>query len=245
MRKKELTEILERHKLWLNNEGGERANLIGANLKGANLRYANLTGANLSDANLIDANLIDANLRGAYLIGAYLSDTNLSGAYLSGADFSGADLSDANFSGANLRGAYLSDTNLSGASFSGANLRGADLSGAKGILDAAEWMKENFVSTLDGVIVYKAFGDTIYAAPERWEVAEGNYITEVCNPNRTDDCGCGVNFGTLEWIQENINSPTSVWKCLIEWIDLVSVVVPYNTDGKARCERLKLLERIE
>ena len=265
MRKKELTEILEQHKLWLNSESGERADLSGAylryanlsgaylgganlryaNLKGANLRYANLTGANLSDANLIDANLIDANLRGAYLRGAYLSDTNLSGAYLSGADFSGADLSDANFSGANLRGAYLSDTNLSGASFSGANLRGADLSGAKGILDAAEWIHESFESTTEGVVVYKAFGDIFYCAPERWEISEGTYITEVCNPCRTDDCGCGVNFGTLEWIHSNIDNPTPIWKCLIKWIDLVSVVVPYNTDGKARCERLELLERIE
>jgi len=195
MRKKGLTEILEQHKLWLNDEGGERADLRGANLRGAYL---------------IGADLIDADLR----------DTNLIGTYLRGADLRDADLI-------------------------GANLIDADLSGAKGILDAAEWMKENFVSTSEGVIVYKAFGDTIYAAPERWEVAEGTYITEVCNPNRTDDCGCGVNFGTLEWIQKNINSPTSVWKCLIEWIDLVSVVVPYNTDGKARCERLKLIERIE
>jgi len=162
----------------------------------------------------------------------------------------GADLSGASLKGANLRGADLSDADLSGADLSDADLRradlrGADLSGAKGILDAAEWIQESFESTTEGVVVYKAFGDTFYYAPERWEISEGTNITEVCNPNRTDECGCGVNFGTLEWIQKNINSPTSVWKCLIEWIDLVSVVVPYNTDGKARCERLKLIERIE
>jgi hypothetical protein len=106
-------------------------------------------------------------------------------------------------------------------------------------------MKENFVSTSEGVIVYKAFDDTFYYALERWEIAEGSFITEICNPNRTDDCGCGVNFGTLDWTQKNVESPLSVWKCLIEWIDLVSVVVPYNTDGKARCERLRLIERLE
>lgn len=31
----ELAEIIEQHQLWLNNEGGERANLRGANLWGA------------------------------------------------------------------------------------------------------------------------------------------------------------------------------------------------------------------
>ncbi len=210
MRKKELTEILEKHRLWLNNDSGERAKLIDADLIDADLSRANLSRAYLSRANLIGADLRGADLRGTYLIGAYLI------------------------------GAKLIDADLSGA-----YLIGADLRGAEGLLDAAEWMKENFVSTSEGVIVYKAFDDTFYYAPERWEISEGAYITEVCNPNRTDECGCGVNFGTLDWTQKNVESPLSVWKCLIEWIDLVSVVVPYNTDGKARCERLRLIERLE
>lgn len=37
MIKNELNEILENHKLWLNGEGGECANLRGANLNSANL----------------------------------------------------------------------------------------------------------------------------------------------------------------------------------------------------------------
>ena len=56
--RQELTEILELHKKWLNNEiGGVRANLSGANLSGANLSGANLSGANLRGANLRGANL--------------------------------------------------------------------------------------------------------------------------------------------------------------------------------------------
>ena len=78
----ELLEILAQHKLWLNNEGGTRANLSDANLRYANLRYANLSGANLSGA-------------------------DLSGADLSNADLSNADLSDANLSRANLSRANL------------------------------------------------------------------------------------------------------------------------------------------
>ena len=89
----DLTQILELHKKWLNNEdGGERADLWDADLSGANLSGADLSGANLRDAYLRDADLSGANLRSA----------SLSGANLLGANLSGADLWDANLSGANL-----------------------------------------------------------------------------------------------------------------------------------------------
>ena len=80
----ELSEILEKHRLWLDDEeGGERANLARANLTDANLARANLARANLADANLTDANLSGANLSGANLRGANLSDAYLRGANLS------------------------------------------------------------------------------------------------------------------------------------------------------------------
>jgi hypothetical protein len=63
-----LRDILENHKKWLTNDGGERANLSGADLSGANLRWADLSGANLSGADLSGAsgllsaiNFLDAN----------------------------------------------------------------------------------------------------------------------------------------------------------------------------------------
>ena len=79
MKQKELQKVLEKHSLWLRNEGGERANLSyadlsGANLSGANLSYANLSNADLSGANLSDADLSGANLSYANLSGANLSD---------------------------------------------------------------------------------------------------------------------------------------------------------------------------
>ena len=73
MTQKELQEILDKHKKWLNDEdGGERADLSDANLRGAYLIGANLRGADLSDANLRGAYLSDADLSDAYLIGANL-----------------------------------------------------------------------------------------------------------------------------------------------------------------------------
>ena len=41
----EIKQVLELHKKWLQDDGGERANLCGANLCGANLRGADLRGA--------------------------------------------------------------------------------------------------------------------------------------------------------------------------------------------------------
>ena len=49
--KEELNNILEKHKMWLDNKpGGERADLSGADLSGADLCDANLCGADLSGA---------------------------------------------------------------------------------------------------------------------------------------------------------------------------------------------------
>ena len=83
MEHKELLEILDLHKKYLNDiPGGECANLIGADLNGANLRYTNLRGANLSGVDL----------KGADLRGADLRSANLKGADLRGADLTYADL---------------------------------------------------------------------------------------------------------------------------------------------------------
>ena len=118
----DLKKILDEHLLWLNGEGGSRADLRGANLFGANLSDADLRGANLSDADLPGADLSCANLRNANLSGADLSCANLRGANLFGANLSDADLPGADLSCANLRGADLSGANLRNANLSGASM---------------------------------------------------------------------------------------------------------------------------
>lgn len=62
MKSEKLKIILAHHMLWLNGNGGERANLRGANLRGADLRGADLLGADLRGADLREANLLGANL---------------------------------------------------------------------------------------------------------------------------------------------------------------------------------------
>ena len=101
---KELEQIIENHRHWLNEDVDDwevmRADLRSADLSNANLRFADLSGANLRDANLIDADLRWANLRDADLRGANLRWANLRGANLSGVNLSGANLCDIILSGA-------------------------------------------------------------------------------------------------------------------------------------------------
>jgi uncharacterized protein YjbI with pentapeptide repeats len=218
-----------------------KADLSKADLSKADLREADLRGAYLRGADLRGAYLRGADLRGAYLRGADLRKADLRGADLRGADLRGADLSGADLRGAYLRGAYLRGANLSRADLSGADLSGADLSGVKGLLDSAEWLRANFESDAKGVIVYKRIGKTDYNPPLTWTIEAGAVLTEVCHPDRASDCACGVNFGTLAWCRDHYLRAT-LWRCRIEWGDLAGVVVPYMTDGKARCARLHLLE---
>jgi hypothetical protein len=94
------------------------------------------------------------------------------------------------------------------------------------------------------VIVYKRIGETEYPISSTWTIEPGAVLSEVPNPDRCAECGCGVNFGTREWCARNYTE-ADLWRCRIAWIDLAGVVVPYNTDGKARCAKLTLVEVVK
>ena len=178
-----------------------------------------------------------ADLRGADLRGAKLGCADLRGAKLSDADLSGADLRDADLRGADLRG-----TKLGCADLKGADLRGADLSGAENLLSSVDYLRNNFECTAEGIIAYKVF-NAVFSPPTKWKIQPKSVITENVNANRTNDCGCGINVATLEWVLREY-SEEEIWKVLIRWEWLCGVVVPYNTDGKIRCERVELVEMI-
>ena len=219
-----ISEKIELHRKWLRGESdGVKADL----------RRADLRRADLSDADLSDADLSGADLRRA----------DLSGADLSGADLRRADLSDANLSDADLSGADLRRADLSDADLSGADLRRADLSGAKGLLSAIDFLKEHFEMTNEGFIAYKTFGSE-YNPPEKWVIQPGSVITENVNFDTTNTCGCGINVAPLKWVQ-NVYGGDDIWKVLIRFEWLAGVCVPYNSDGKIRCERVQLLEIVE
>ena len=215
------------------------ADLNNADLSSACLSSACLSNANLSNADLSGADLSGADLRGADLRGADLRRADLRGADLSNADLRGANLSNANLSGADLRRADLNNADLSGADLSYTDLVDANLSGAKGLLDASDWLRDHFDTTSTGIRVYKAFGATTYPQSVFGKIRVGKVLTETVNSCRTNECGCGVNFATLKWVKAfYCNDDVIIRECFIDFADLAGVVVPYNTDGKARCARL-------
>ena len=245
----ELKQILEKHKVYTTTLGeeGERADLKGTDLSDADLRRANLSGADLRGADLKWADLTGANLSGADLRGADLKWADLKEAYLSGVDLKGANLSEADLEevyleGAELRGAYLEGANLDGANLDGADLREANLSGVRGVLSQTDFIKANFERTTEGIIVYKSFCEH-YPIPNYWKIEEGQIIEENCNFTRTNACGCGINVCTKEYAQKKLEK--EVWKLLIKWEWLCGICVPYHTDGKIRCEKAMLLERVK
>ena len=136
MEREKLDKILKNHELWLNGEGGKRADLSGVNLRNANLRYTNLRYANLHSANLMDAdlysaNLYNADLKCANLYNANLRYTNLRYANLHNANLMDADLYSADLYSANLNSVSLYNADLSGANLNSSNLNNANLTNIK------------------------------------------------------------------------------------------------------------------
>ena len=223
------------------------ANLSSANLNSANLRSANLNSANLRSANLRSANLRSANLRSADLSYANLNSTNLSSADLSYADLSYANLRSANLNSANLRSANLRSANLRSANLSSANLSYADLSSAdlsyakglqpkyqnalnllkfqKGKLIAYKYVKDDFSSPVNGNLIYKV-GKTITLK-----------LSE-CSKDDTISCDRGINVADLAWCVREGNNGNFV-EVEFDVKDIVSI--PYNTDGKFRIRKCKVL----
>jgi uncharacterized protein YjbI with pentapeptide repeats len=210
-------------------------NMRGANMRNTNMRDTNMSGANMSDTNMSGADMRDTNMSGANMSGADMSDTNMRRANMSDTNMRDTNMSGANMSGADMRRANMSDTNMSGANMS------ANLSQTKGIKDMSKWFSENFKNNTKGYIVYKAIGNTTYNLNQNWKIKKGEYLTENVNFNPTFECGCGVNFGTMDYIYNNYKEAKEIWECLIEFQDLISTVIPYDTDGKGRCGRLKLI----
>ena len=161
------------------------------------------------------------------------------------ANLTNANLANANLTGADLEGANLAGANLTGADLTGANLTRANLTGATGLMSAISYLSSNFESCKDGYIAYKTFG-AFYRPPKYWDIKPGNEICETVNPTRTDSCGSGVNIAPLAWVKQYANGyKLNIWKVLIRWEWLPGVVVPYNTDGKIRCEKVQLIEIVE
>jgi len=218
--------------------------LNDSNFKNALMNKSNLNNVNARSNNFSEASFEYASLSGSIFDNSSFVGVNFVHAGLSGSKFYNADFTGANFINANLSNAHFRNANFSNAKFIKTILSSADFSGAHGLIDPITWMKENFKTDEYGYIVYKGIGNTDYSAPKYWNIKPGSFIEETVNPDRTTECGCGINFGTKEFIK-SMFSPKQLWKCRIRWEDLPGLVVPFVSNGKARCSRLELVEVIE
>lgn len=138
--------------------------------------------------------------------------------------------------------ADLSYANLSCANLSCANLRDADLSGATGLITPSEYLSKHFERCNKGYLAYKTFGGE-FPSLSIWLIKPGEILAETVNPNRTDECGCGINVAPQDWVKRNYNG--DIWQVLIRWEWLADVIVPYNTDGKIRCGKVELVKVVK
>ena len=113
-------------------------------------------------------------------------------------------------------------------------------------MSAIAFMDAHFERTKDGFIAYKTFGSS-YHPNDDWKIEPGSVLSEVVNPDRACSCGCGINVAPLSWVKDNATygGRLSIWKVLIRWEWLMGVVVPFDSDGKVRCEKVELIEVVK
>ena len=201
--------------------------------------------ADFGETNFKDCHLGDSNLKFADFRKANLYRVNLHECGLSWAKFICAYLERVYFYGGSLQYTFFSGVGKN-IGFVNTDLRGTNFSGSNGItMSPIEYLEDNFKKTTKGYIVYKAIGQCYQPNPD-WVIKPGKILKEAVNPDRTIECGCGVNVATYEWVKDACDAiDFDIWECLIKWEWLPGVVVPYDTDGKIRSERVQLLRIIE
>ena len=186
--KDELSEILSKHKIWLNKEvGGIRADLRGADLSRANLSRAVLCEADLREADLCEADLswavlCEADLRGADLYKAVLRGADLRGA--KNLNFPIACPEKGTFTAFKKAGEYIIELEIpSDALRSSSTTRKCRCSKAKVVsitnLDGTPSDIKSVASCHDSKFIYN-LGETVEAA---------NFDT-----NRWNECAPGIHF---------------------------------------------------
>ena len=177
-------------------------------------------GADLRRADLRRANLRGVNLREANLWGANLQETDLREADLQGADLRGADLREADLRGANLRGV---------------NLRGANS------LPQLYSLKLQPLKTKLRFWKYLISGKSPYQGFE-YEAGK-EYFFEDCDSNEGRECGKGGNVATLMWCLQD-NSSDEIELIEVEFTAKDIIAIPFQTDGKFRVRKFKVLRKI-
>ena len=117
------------------------------------------------------------------------------------------------------------------------------------IIGSNTYLKERFEKVEGGWHAYKIFG-SMHAPPPDWKLEPGNWLEDPgLHDNPSTLCAPGINVANdRNWIvdflySENLYGNFDLWRVFIP--DEATIVVPFETDGKIRVNRLQLLEVID
>jgi len=210
-----------------------------SNLAGSNFRRSDISGTRFNNCHLANVSFRSAQLAACSFIGSALTKATFTLASLEGVSFTDAILDGSHFTKSALLCCDFRGADLCGTTLVSALISECDFSGARSMPNAIDYLKENFEFTSEGMIAYKTFGDE-FNPNLNWDIKEGAVISENVNWNRFNDCGCGINVAPYSWVSCHYSG--KIWKILIRWEWLSGVVVPYDTNGKIRCERAEIVE---
>ncbi len=197
--------------------------------------------ATFNDLDAREATFNDLDAREATFRNLYAREATFRNLYAREATFNDLDAREATFNDLDAREATFNDLDARATAMKTYNFSGAKWAKR---LTASQYLAERFERTDKGYIVYKTFGAFNMPNPA-WVIEPNSVIEEIPNLLPTVECGAGINVAPLRWVEENNSRTTPIWKCLIEWDWLSDVVVPWMTDGKIRCGKLRLLEIVE
>jgi len=156
------------------------------------------------------------------------------------------------FNNCNLRKINFTGSKFDQFSIYDSNTFGINLSNTFGLLKQSKFLNK-FKKTNDGIICYKTFNCS-YKSNQNWKIEENSIIEEEVDFDRWNNCGCGINVATKKWVKYFARTShvdgllykkLDIWKCLIPNDATPTIVVPYNSDGKFRVGKLKLLKKVK
>jgi hypothetical protein len=214
-------------------------------LSNLDLNNLDLSSCHFYRSNLTSVNFTNTIFRNVYIVECILHDTNFTNSdlicsYIRDSDFTNTILDKTNLYSSDIVSSNVSGVDFTNTDITRTNFASSDLSQSKGLSSNKDLMDKLFERDETGWIVYKRIGLTEYKPNPSWKIEENSILEEVREEDRRLDCGRGVNFGTLEWVN-NRYPYANIWKCHIPFSDIDLITVPHGTDGKARTSRLKLI----
>jgi len=167
-----------------------------------------------------------------------------------GTDLQEADLQEANLRKANLRGANLQEANLRKANLREANLweanlQRADLWGAKNIPNIFKSDLSILKFQKGKLRAFKYLDGNTSPYQENIEYKVGKIYTEKqCDTDEFVLCGAGLNVATLDWCLKDTGCNLDKTYIEVEFDAKDIVAIPYNSDGKFRVKKLKVIRKL-